>query len=181
MERMGAEIEKELAAMPQKLDECVEDGMEHLKIQEHADKVIKCMKEDVVTEQEAELIQEKEMVAPELLPAINDPSEIQDLRMLNEADHHDLHEWFETANEIMPEMDPEQKEKEAEAEAEFEADSIKTERADKEMDFSSQLNEEETKHYAAQDSSDGSRVEQRDFSKTQINVSHSVLFKDGNK
>ena len=57
MEEMSAAIEKELAAMPQKLDECVEDGTERLKIQEHADKVIKCIKEDVVTEQEAEFIQ----------------------------------------------------------------------------------------------------------------------------
>lgn len=107
MEEMSAAIERELASMPQKLDECVEDGMEHLKIQEHADKVIQCIKEDVVTEQEAEFIQQKEMVAPELLPAINDPSEVQDLRMLNEADKHDLDDWVETANEIMPVWNPE--------------------------------------------------------------------------
>ena len=40
----------------------------------------------------------------ELLPALNDPSDIQDLRNLDEANQYDIKEWTDTALEVLPEI-----------------------------------------------------------------------------
>ena len=110
MEEMSATIERDLITMPQKLEQVVENNQEPINIQGHANKIIACIKEEVFTEKEAAIIQKKELIAPGLLPAIVEPLEVQDLRMLaNYGDKKDLQEWVETACEIMPQIVPEPK------------------------------------------------------------------------
>ena len=42
--------------------------------------------------------------APELLPQVNQPTEIQDVAKFEKADKKDMQEWFETAAEVLPEL-----------------------------------------------------------------------------
>lgn len=44
------------------------------------------------------------MFAPELLPHLNNPVEVQDLRKLDDADKKDIEEWVATAVEVLPEI-----------------------------------------------------------------------------
>ena len=45
--------------------------------------------------------------APELLPAIQKPKEIQELRKIEEADNKDIQDWIDTAVEMLPEISTE--------------------------------------------------------------------------
>ena len=46
----------------------------------------------------------KQEIAPELCPAINQPTEVQDLRKIDKAEKVDIQEWIETAVEVLPEI-----------------------------------------------------------------------------
>ena len=43
----------------------------------------------------------KNSFAPELLPQVNTPSEIQDVRNFDQADKKDMEDWYETAAEVL--------------------------------------------------------------------------------
>lgn len=40
--------------------------------------------------------------APELLPVLKNPTEVQELRKINRADKQDIQDWIETAFEVLP-------------------------------------------------------------------------------
>ena len=61
------------------------------------------MKEMKLTQTQIDIIKQN-TIAPELLPAIIDPKEIQDLRKINEADTKDIQDWIDTAEEVLPEI-----------------------------------------------------------------------------
>lgn len=42
--------------------------------------------------------------APELLPVLEKPKEIQELRKIENADKADMQEWIDTAAEMLPEI-----------------------------------------------------------------------------
>jgi hypothetical protein len=42
--------------------------------------------------------------APELLPMMQEPLEVQELRKLGKANREDMQEWIETAIEVLPEI-----------------------------------------------------------------------------
>ena len=51
-----------------------------------------------------EVLKEYAVGPAELLPALNDPSDIQDLRNIDEANQYDIREWIDTAVEVLPEI-----------------------------------------------------------------------------
>ena len=42
--------------------------------------------------------------APELLPVLKNPKDVQELRKIDKADRQDMQEWIETAFEVLPEI-----------------------------------------------------------------------------
>jgi len=44
------------------------------------------------------------MFAPELLPQLNEPVEVQDLRKIDDADKKDIEDWVEIGVEVLPQI-----------------------------------------------------------------------------
>lgn len=49
----------------------------------------------------------QEFFAPELVPIVNNPTEIQDLRIIQGAERKDIEEWIDMAVEVLPEISTE--------------------------------------------------------------------------
>ena len=99
-------IEQELSQMPQKLEDNVLDEIviNPDAIKDQGDKVIKIQKEQVITEEELKIIKDREYIDTDLLQAVNKAEEVQDLRLIKEADRKDMLDWVETAVEMLPEI-----------------------------------------------------------------------------
>lgn len=61
------------------------------------------MRQTTLNKPEREII-ENINFAPELLPLLNNPKEIQDLKDVQEAEKADMEGWIETAEQILPEI-----------------------------------------------------------------------------
>jgi hypothetical protein len=71
-------------------------------IQKQSERII-AIKENNLESPVIEVIKAN-VFAPELLPHLNNPAEVQDLRQIENADKKDIEEWVETAVEVLPEI-----------------------------------------------------------------------------
>ena len=72
--------------MPQKLNQSHTETEAPINIKEQAEKVIGIQKELILDREQAQTIKNNEKFDCELLQAINVPLEVQDLRLIKEAD-----------------------------------------------------------------------------------------------
>ena len=87
------------------LDESFVDNFETIPIEKHAEMVQEITYEQF-SKKDLEMIKQN-VLAPELLPAVNKPTEIQDLRKIERAQTYDIREWIDTAVDILPEISTE--------------------------------------------------------------------------
>ena len=99
-------MQEELAQMPQKIvpnsELAPNEIKETINIQTQGDKVINLVVNDPLTGKETEAIIQNEHFDAELLPAIQAPAEVQDLRLIKEAGAIDMADWVQTAVEVLP-------------------------------------------------------------------------------
>ena len=101
------DIFKELEKMPQKINDENVPGCP-INIKEQYETLNEIRKNKIFTQPEIEIIQQNEF-APELIPVIKNPTEVQDLRKIGESDSKDIQEWVATAIDVLPEISqPEQ-------------------------------------------------------------------------
>jgi len=89
-------MQYELEFMPQNV---AGESQTALTFQEQA-KRIEEIENIILPSSELEMIKNNSF-APELLPQVNQPTEIQDVAKFEKADKKDMQEWFETAAEVL--------------------------------------------------------------------------------
>ena len=90
--------------MPQKLNDSVDKVHEEpISIGAQVKRMQDIEMDQYYTGVEIDTIKKQE-IAPELCPAINKPTEVQDLRKIDKAEKVDIQEWIETAVEVLPEI-----------------------------------------------------------------------------